>query len=93
MVLQELRKASNTAWNKSTVPQRNPFVREMCGVQLNGRKTASNFMLKLDFKETIYQSAMTNSVQLNGHVLGRENGHIFRREIENEDDGQRKNGG
>ena len=44
------------------------------------------------FEETIYQLAMANSVRWYGHVMRREDGHVLRRALDFEDEGQRKNG-
>ena len=45
------------------------MVRVMCGVQLNDRKGAKDFMLALN--DTIDQLAMANSVHWYGHVIER----------------------
>ena len=49
-------------------------------------------MLMLCLKETIDQLAMANSVHWYGHVLRREDGHVLRRALDFEVDGQRKKG-
>ena len=64
----------------------------MCGVWLNDRKRSSNLMFMLDLNETMHQLAMANSVCWYGHVLRREDGHIFRRALDSEVEGQRKKG-
>ena len=46
----------------------------------------------LDLKETIDLLAMANSVRWYGHVLQREHGHVLRRELHFEVEGQRKKG-
>ena len=68
------------------------MVRAMCGVQLKDRKRSSNLMLMLCLKETIYQLAMSCNVRWYGHVLRREDGHIFRRALDFEVEGLRKKG-
>ena len=47
-------------------------------------------MSMLGLNETIGHSAMASSVRLYGHVLRREDGHILRRELYFEVEGQRK---
>ena len=49
-------------------------------------------MLMLGFNETIGQLAMDYSVHWYGHVLRREDGHVFRRAFDFEVDDQGKNG-
>ena len=49
-------------------------------------------MFMLGLKETIDQLAIANSVHLNGHVLRREVGHVLRRTLDFEVEGQRKKG-
>ena len=46
----------------------------------------------LDLKKTIDQLAMANSVHWYGHVLRREDGHVLRRALHFEVEGQRKKG-
>ena len=46
----------------------------------------------LGLNETIDQLAMANSVPWYGHVLRREDGHIFRRALDFEVEGQRMKG-
>ena len=46
----------------------------------------------LGFCETMDQLAMANRVRWYGHVLRREDGHILRRVLDFEVDGQRKKG-
>ena len=58
------------------------MVRAMCGVHLKDRKRTTDFMLGLN--ETIDKLAMKNSVHWNGHVL--------RRVLDFEVEGQRKKG-
>ena len=57
------------------------MVRATCGLQLKDRKRFTDLMFMLGLKETIDQSAMTNSVHWYGHVLRREDGHILRRAL------------
>ena len=68
------------------------MVRAMCGVQLKDRERSTDFMLMLGFKETIDQLAMANSVHWYGHVLRREDGHVLRRALDIEVEGQGKKG-
>ena len=49
-------------------------------------------MFMLGFNKTIDQLAMSNSVRWYGHVLRREDGHVLRRALDFEVEGQRKNG-
>ena len=66
------------------------MVRAMCGVQLKDRKRSIDLMFMLCLSETIDQLAMANSVHLYGHVLRREDGHVWRRALYVEVEGQRK---
>ena len=66
------------------------MVRAMCGAQLKDRKRSTDLMLMLGLNETIDQLAMANSVCWYIHVLRRENGHILRRALDFEVEGQRK---
>ena len=68
------------------------MVRAMCGVQPKDRKIPRDLMFMLGLKETIDQLAMANSVCLCGHVFRREDGHILRRALNFEVEGQRKKG-
>ena len=68
------------------------MVRAMCGVQVKGRKRSTYFMFMLGLNKTIDQFAMANSVHWYGHVLRRENGHVLRRALDLEIEGQRKKG-
>ena len=68
------------------------MVRAMCGVQLKDRKRSMDLMFMLCLKETMDQLAMTNSVRWYGHVLRREDGHVLRRALDFEVEGQRKKG-
>ena len=49
-------------------------------------------MFMLGLIETIDQFAIANSVRSYGHVLRREDGHILRRALDFEVEGQRKKG-
>ena len=66
------------------------MVRAMFGVQLKDRKRSMDLMFMLSFNETMYQFTMANSVHWYGHVLRREDGHVLRRVLEFEVEGQRK---
>ena len=68
------------------------MMRAMCGVQLKDRKRSMDLMFKLGLKEAINHLAMANSVRWYGHVLSREDGHILRRALDFEVEGQRKKG-
>ena len=67
-------------------------VRAICGVQLKDRKRSTYLMFMLGLRETIYQSAMANSIRWNGHVLRKEDDHVLRRVLDVEVEGQRKKG-
>ena len=64
----------------------------MCGVQLKCRKISMDFTFMLGLNETIGQLAMTNSVRWYGHVLRREDGHVLKRALCFEVEGQGKKG-
>ena len=49
-------------------------------------------MFMLGLSETIDQLAIANSVHWYGHVLRREDGHVMRRALNFEVEGQRKKG-
>ena len=68
------------------------MARAICGVQLKDRKSSIDLMFKLGFNEAIDQLAMANNVRWYGHVLRREDGHILRRVLDFEVEGQRKKG-
>ena len=61
----------------------------ICGVHLNDKKRSRELMLVLCLNETIYQLAMANSVGCYVHVLRREDGHVLRRPLDFEVEGQR----
>ena len=50
------------------------------------------FYVMLGLKETMDRLAMTDSVRWYGHVLRREDGHVLRRALDFEVEGQRKKG-
>ena len=56
-------------------------------------KSSTDLMFMLDLSETIDQMAMTNSVRSYGHVLRREDGHVLRRTLDFEVEGQRRKAG
>ena len=60
------------------------IVRAMCGVQLKDRKRSTDLMSMQGLKETIDQLAMDNSVHWHGHIL--------RRALDIDVEGQRKKG-
>ena len=69
------------------------MVTAMCGVQLKDRKRSKDFMLILDWNEIIDRLVMANSDCWHSYVLRREDGHVFRRALDYEVEGQRKKGG
>ena len=69
------------------------MVRAMCGVQTKGRKRSKDLILMLGLNETAEQLAMANSVCWYGHVLRREDGHVLRRALGFEVEGERNKGG
>ena len=68
------------------------MVRAMCGVQLKDRKISTDLMFILGLNENIDQLTMAKSVRWYGHVLSREDGHVLRRALGFEVEGQRKKG-
>ena len=50
---------------------RRSMVRAMCGVQLNDRKGARDFMSMLDLNEAKDHLGITNTIRSYGHVLRR----------------------
>ena len=66
------------------------MVRAICGVQLKDWKRSTDLLLSLN--ETIDQLAMADSVCWYGYVLRRVRGHVLRRALDFEVEGQRKNG-
>ena len=56
------------------------------------QKKSTNVMFMLGLKETIDRLAMASSVCWYGHVSRREDGHVLRRALHFEVDGQRKKG-
>ena len=57
------------------------------------QKKSMDLMFMLDFNETVDQLAMASSVCWHGHVLRREGGHVLRRELDLEVNGQWKKEG
>ena len=55
-------------------------------------KRSTDLMLILGFNETIYHFTMASSVGWYGHVLRRDDGHVFRRALEFEVEGQGRKG-
>ena len=66
------------------------MVRGICGVQVKDRKKSKYLMLMLGLNETIYQ--LVNSDCWYGYMLRREDGHVLRRALCFEFEGQRKKG-
>ena len=62
----------------------------MCGVQLNDGKRSNDLMLGLN--ETMVQLAMAYSVCWSVYVLMREDGHVLRRSLDFECEGQKMKG-
>ena len=49
----------------------------MCGMQLKDSKRSMDLMFMLGFSEAMGQLVMVNSVCWYGHMLRREDGHVF----------------
>ena len=62
----------------------------MCAVQLKDKKRSRDFIFMLDLKETMDQLTMANNARCYGHVLRREDGHVFRKVFDFEVEGKRK---
>ena len=62
----------------------------MCGVLLKNIKRSTDLIFVLGLNENIHQLAMANSVCWDGHELRREDGHVLRRALDFEVEGQRK---
>ena len=54
------------------------MVRALCIIQFKDRKRSIDLMFMLYLNETIDQLAMANSVCWYGHVLRKEDSHVFR---------------
>ena len=54
------------------------------------KKRSSDLMFMLGLNETIDQLAMVNCIRWYGHVLRRKDGHVLRRALDFEVEGQRK---
>ena len=63
----------------------------MVRAQLKDRKRSTDLMFMLCLSKTIDQLTMANSVRWYGHVL-REDGHVLRRALDFEVEGQRNKG-
>ena len=68
------------------------MVRAMCGVQLKAGMRSMDLMFLLGLSETMDQLAMANSVHCYDNVLIKEDGHVLRRTLDFEVEGQRKKG-
>ena len=66
------------------------MVRAICGEQLIDRKRSTDLMFMLGSNKIIDQMTMANSVPWHGHVLRREDGHVLRKALDFEVEGQRK---
>ena len=69
------------------------MVRAICGVQLKDKKRPTDLIFMQGLCETIDQLAMANCVRWHGHVLMRFDGHMLRRALDFEIEGQGKKGG
>ena len=63
---------------------------ELCGEQLKDRIITMDLMLKSDVDVTIDQLAMTNNVCWYVYALRREDGHVLRRALDDDVEGQIK---
>ena len=68
------------------------MVRAMCGVQLKDRKISVDLMSMLGWYVTTDLLAMVSSARWYGHVSRREDGHVLRRGLDIEVEGQKKKG-
>ena len=68
------------------------MVRAMCGVQIKDKERSSDLMFMLGLNETIDQLTMANGVHWFDHVLRRVDGHVLRRALDFEAEGQRRKG-
>ena len=68
-------------------------MKAVCGIRLKDRKRSTDFMFIFGLFEGIDQLTMVNSVRWLGHLLRIENGHVLRRELDFDVEGQRKKGG
>ena len=66
------------------------MVSAMCGVQLKDRKRSTDLMFMLGLNRILDQLAMANSVRWCDHVLRRDDGHILRRALDFEFEGEMK---
>ena len=64
----------------------------MCGVHHKDRKWSTDLMFMLGLSETMDQLAMADIVRWNGHMMRREDGHVLRRALDFEVEGQGKKG-
>ena len=62
----------------------------MCGVQREDENRCKDLMLMLGRNETIDHLVMVNSIHRYGYVFKREDGHVLRRALDFEVDGQMK---
>ena len=68
------------------------MVRAMCGAKLMEKKRTEDLMEILGLKETVVQMAKANGVKWYGHVLRRDDGHVFGKALEFKVKGKRKLG-
>ena len=65
-------------------------MRAMSGVQLKDRNKYTDLMFMFDLNETINHLAMAKGINWYGHVLRRMDGHVMRRALDFEVEGQMK---
>ena len=58
------------------------MVTAMCGAKLMEKKRTEGLMEMLGLKETVVQMAKAYGVRWYGHVLRRDDGHVFRKALE-----------
>ena len=68
------------------------MVTAMCGAELKGKKISMDIMLIIGLNVKVDQLAMANSVTWHGNVLRREDGHVLRRVLGLEAEGQKMKG-
>ena len=67
-------------------------MRATCGVQLKNRKISTDLMFMVRLNESMDQLGMANSVSWYGNVLRRVDGHVLKRALYLEVEGQRMKG-
>ena len=61
----------------------------MFGVRLKNRKRSTDLMFMVRLNETMDRLGMASSVSWYGHVLRREDGHVLKKALDLEVEGQR----